>query len=114
MKYPIKTDIKNDVKIFYIEWELDESSSDDIFESVYNEILEENTSKNILNFEWVKYLNSRSIWNMLYLFSRVEKRDKELYISSCQENVKDILEIVGITSIIKVVDSEEEAIEKLS
>jgi hypothetical protein len=36
-----------------------------------------------------------------------------MYISDCSDGVKDILELVGITTIIPTVDTEKEALERL-
>jgi hypothetical protein len=36
-----------------------------------------------------------------------------MYISNCDEGVKDVLELVGITTIIPTVDTVEEAIAEL-
>jgi hypothetical protein len=37
-----------------------------------------------------------------------------MYISNCSDGVKDILELVGITTIITTVDTEKEAVEAIS
>jgi anti-anti-sigma regulatory factor len=37
-----------------------------------------------------------------------------MYISNCDESVKDVLELVGITTIIPTVDTEEIALEALT
>jgi hypothetical protein len=37
-----------------------------------------------------------------------------MYISNCDEGVKDVLELVGITTIIPTVDSVEDAIKEMS
>jgi len=36
-----------------------------------------------------------------------------MHISNCDEGVKDVLELVGITTIIPTVDTEEEALEAM-
>jgi hypothetical protein len=37
-----------------------------------------------------------------------------MYISNCDEGVKDVLELVGITTIIPTVDTEKEALDAMA
>jgi anti-anti-sigma regulatory factor len=37
-----------------------------------------------------------------------------MYITNCDDSVKDVLELVGITTIVPTVDTEEEAIKELN
>jgi anti-anti-sigma factor len=62
----------------------------------------------------LKYLNSKSIWYIADVFSNIEDTNGQMVISNCSEWVKDILELVGITTIIPTVDDEKEAIETIS
>jgi anti-anti-sigma factor len=64
--------------------------------------------------EGLKYLNSKSIGYIADVFSNVEDNNGKMYISNCSEGVKDILELVGITTIIPTFDDQKEAIEKMS
>jgi len=105
---------KNWVTIFNITGELDETNADKIFTGIYKEI-GEFTGKNILlNLSGLRYLNSKSIWYIADIFSNVEESDSKMYISNCDEGVKDVLELVWITTIIPTVDTEEEAIKAMS
>ena len=70
--------------------------------------------KIIFNFSGLKYLNSKSIGYIADVFSNVEDNDGQMYISNCDEVVKDVLELVGITTIVPTVESEAEAVSAMA
>lgn len=98
------------IMIFEFAWELDETNSDKTFWSLYKTIWEFAWKKLIFNFSWLKYLNSKSIGYIADIFSNIEEGQGKMYITNCLEWVKDVLELVWITSIIPTVDDEQEAI----
>lgn len=108
-----KKDI-NGVLVFTLSWELDETNADKTFKGIYDQIGDFSGKKIIFNLHWVKYVNSKSIWYIADIFSNIEENDGKMYISNCNESVKDILELVGITTIVPTVDTEEEALKELS
>lgn len=98
------------IMIFEFAWELDETNADKTFGWLYKTIWDFTWKKVIFNFSWLKYLNSKSIWYIADIFSNIEESAWKIYITNCQEWVKDVLELVWITSIIPIADKEEEAI----
>lgn len=105
---------KNWIIIFNISWELDETNSDKTFTWIYKQIWDFKDKKVILNLSGLKYLNSKSIWYIADIFSNIEEADSKMYISNCEEWVKDVLELVWITTIVPTVESQEEAIKAMS
>lgn len=101
---------ENWVLIFEFAWELDETNADKTFTSIYENIGSFEWKKIILNFSWLKYLNSKSIWYIADIFSNVDENDWKMCICECKEWVKDVLELVWITTIISTVATEEEAL----
>ena len=110
----IKKTEQNNVLIFEFAWELDETNADKTFKDIYEQIGDFSDKKIIFNMQWLKYLNSKSIWYIADVFSNIEDNDWEMYISNCDEGVKDVLELVWITTIIPTVDTLEEALSELS
>jgi anti-anti-sigma factor len=102
------------ILIFKFTWELDETNADKTFKSMYEIIDDFSWKKIIFNMEWLKYLNSKSIGYIADVFSNIEDNDGQMYISNCDEWVKDVLDLVWITTIIPTVDSEKEAISEMS
>jgi len=105
---------ENWILIFEFNWELDETNADKTFNAIYEQIWDFSDKKIIFNMSNLKYLNSKSIWYIADIFSNIEDNDWEMYISNCDEWVKDVLELVWITTIVPTVDTVEEAIEALS
>ena len=68
------------------------------------------TKKIIFNLKNLKYLNSKSIWYIADVFSNLEDKQGKMQICECDTGVKDVLELVGITTIISTVTTEAEAI----
>lgn len=101
------------VIIFEFVWELDETNADKTFKNIYDGIGDFAGKKIIFNLKWLKYLNSKSIGYIADIFSNIEDNNWKMYISDCSDGVKDILELVGITTIIPTVDTEKEALERL-
>lgn len=104
---------KEGVLIFTFSGELDETNADNTFKDIYEQIGDFKNKKIIFNMSGLKYLNSKSIGYIADVFSNIEDNEWEMYISNCDEGVKDVLELVGITTIIPTVDTELEALEEL-
>ena len=101
------------INIFEFSGELDETNADKTFKSIYDQIWEFEGKNIIFNLTGLKYLNSKSIGYIADVFSNIEDTDGKMYITNCTDWVKDILELVWITTIIPTVDTEKEAIEAI-
>lgn len=110
----VKKREQGDISIFDFIGELDETNADKTFTGIYEQIWDFSDKKILFNLTGLKYLNSKSIWYIADVFSNLEDNDGLMYISDCDEGVKDVLELVGITTIIPTVDTESEAIEAMS
>ena len=110
----IKKTEQDGILIFEFVGELDETNADKIFKDIYEQIGDFSDKKIIFNMAGLKYLNSKSIWYIADVFSNIEDNDWEMYISNCDEGVKDVLELVWITTIIPTVDTIEEALSELA
>ncbi len=105
---------EGDVIVFDFAGELDETNADNTFTSVYEQIGDFSDKKILFNLAGLKYLNSKSIGYIADVFSNLEDNDGLMHISNCDEGVKDVLELVGITTIIPTVDTEKEALEAMA
>ncbi len=103
----------NGILVFELSGELDETNADKTFKGIYDDIWDFADKKIVLNLSWVKYVNSKSIGYIADIFSNIEENEWKMYISNPTESVKDILELVGITTIVPTVDTEEEALKEL-
>ncbi len=105
---------ENWIFIFSFKWELDETNADKTFNGIYKDIWDFKDKKIIFDFSWLKYLNSKSIGYIADIYSNIEDAGSQMYITNCDEGVKDVLELVWITTIVPTVDTIEEAIKELS
>ncbi|MDD3145044.1 MAG: STAS domain-containing protein [Candidatus Gracilibacteria bacterium] len=105
---------ENGIIIFEFTGELDETNADKTFKSIYDAIGDFGNKKIILNMSGLKYLNSKSIGYIADVFSNIEDNEGQMQISNCSEGVKDILELVGITTIVPTVADEKDAIKAMS
>lgn len=102
------------VLVFDFSGELDETNADKTFSNIYEQIWDFSDKKILFNLAGLKYLNSKSIWYIADVFSNLEDNDGLMHISNCDEGVKDVLELVGITTIIPTVSTEKEALEAMA
>lgn len=100
----------NGIFIFEFNGELDETNADKTFKTIYDQVGDFDGKNIIFNLSGLKYLNSKSIGYIADVFSNIEDADGKMVISNCSDGVKDILELVGITTIIPTVDTEAEAL----
>ena len=105
---------ENGIIIFTFSWELDETNADKTFKSLYKSIWDFAWVNIIFNFQWLIYMNSKSIWYIADIYSKIEDNEWKMYITNCSNWVKDILDLVWITTIIPMVDTLEQAIKEIS
>ncbi len=115
METPIDVKKSQDgaVIIFEFTGELDETNADKTFTNIYEQIGDFSDKNILFNLAGLKYLNSKSIGYIADVFSNIEDNDGKMYISNCDEGVKDVLELVGITTIIPTVDTQEDALNNM-
>lgn len=104
---------KDWILVFEFDGELDETNADKTFKQVYEDIGGFEDKKILFKMTNLKYINSKSIGYIADVYSNIEENDSKMMISNCTEGVKDILELVGITTIIPTVDTQEEAIAEM-
>ncbi|MDP5039018.1 MAG: STAS domain-containing protein [Candidatus Gracilibacteria bacterium] len=104
---------ENGIFIFEFNGELDETNADKTFTKIYNEVGSFEDKKIIFSLDNLKYLNSKSIGYIADIFSNLEDNNGNMVICNCNEGVKDVLELVGITTIITTLDTINEALEEL-
>lgn len=110
----IKAKNISDVLVFEFHGELDETNADKTFTSIYNAIGDFTGKKILFNLVGLKYLNSKSIGYIADIFSNTEDGSGNMTICNMTEEVKDTLELVGITTIISVFENEEEALASMA
>ena len=98
------------IKIANISGQLDESNIDEKIKSIYN-VIEQvpNSLKLLLNLENLDYMNSKSIGYLTDIYGKVMKGSGVMVISSAKANITDILQVVGLTQLVKTFPNMDEA-----
>jgi anti-anti-sigma factor len=103
-------DGKTPLKIIRIEGQLDESNVDDKAQEMYDlvEGLEEGTFL-IFDLEGLTYMNSKSIGFLTDWHLKVAGKKGEILLARARENIIDILNVVGLTQIVRSFTTIDEA-----
>jgi anti-anti-sigma factor len=98
------------LKIIKIAGQLDESNVDEEAKKVYS-LIEQNPTKLslILDFEELEYMNSKSIGYLTDWYGKIFENGGKVIIAKSKPNILDILEVVGLTQLIKNYPTIEEA-----
>jgi len=108
-----KVETYEDILIFCLSWEFDETNVDKTFEEIYTHIWNFQDKKIILDFENILYINSKTVWYIADILSKTEESDWIICLSHCTKAVKDVLVIVWLTTIIPTLETLEEAIQHI-
>lgn len=109
-----KSSTNTGVKIFTFQGELDETNVDTTFPNIIWDVWTFEWAKTLFNFSGLTYLNSKSIGYIADIAQRTEDGKGKFVLSNISPEVRDTLDLVGITSIIPIFESEESALIELS
>lgn len=104
------TDATKIIKLIAIAGQLDESNVDDKAQEIYAVINQ--TPKNlfmIFDFEQLEYMNSKSIGYLTDWFGKVTEGGGKIMIIKAKPNIIDILQVIGLTQLIPMYATLEEA-----
>jgi len=97
------------LKIVHIAGQLDESNIDEKIQEIYK--LVEATPKNLsllIDMERLEYMNSKSIGYITDLYGKITQSGGLIAIAMAQPNIIDILQVVGLTQLIKTFNTMDE------
>ncbi|PIQ77020.1 hypothetical protein COV82_06675 [Candidatus Peregrinibacteria bacterium CG11_big_fil_rev_8_21_14_0_20_46_8] len=98
------------VKLVKFAGQLDESNVDDKAKEIYAII--ESVPQGlflIFDFSELEYMNSKSIGYLTDWYTKLTERQGSIIIAQAKPNILDILQVVGLTQLIKSVGTLEEA-----
>ena len=98
------------IKIVHISGQLDESNVDEKIKEVYH-VLESNPKELnlVCDLEKLEYMNSKSIRYLTDLYGKISDAGGQIAIANAKPNILDILQVVGLTQLIKTFGSIDEA-----
>jgi anti-sigma B factor antagonist len=89
---------------------LDTQTSPDALKQL-KQLIEEGARKILVNFEALEYISSAGLHILLTAAKQLKSVDGELRVCGLNEVVKEVFEISGFVTILKVLGSEAEALE---
>ena len=96
-------------KVIAFAGQLDETNVDGEAKKIYQVIEEMAEPHLILDLENLTYMNSKSIGYVTDWYSRTAAKNGRIVIARPRPNILDILKVVGITQIIPILETIEEA-----
>ena len=97
------------VKLLKISGQLDESNVDEKAQIVYEVLTKTPDTSLIMDLENLDYMNSKSIGYLTDWYGKVSGSNGKMAILKAKPNINDVLEVVGLTQLIPVFQSVEEA-----
>lgn len=88
--------------------QLDETNIEEQAKKIYA-ILEGETKNLIFDFSELTYLNSKSIGYIADWQQKISQKGGKLVIVGAKDNIFDILDVVGLTNIMEIVETTEQA-----
>lgn len=88
--------------VIAISGQLDETNVDEQSKQIYDLLEKEGANINlILDISELSYMNSKSIGYLTDWYTKVNEAGGKLVVSGAQDNVLDVLTVVGITNLIQ-------------
>lgn len=98
------------IKLVTISGQLDESNIDEKSKQIYDLINQTPQNLNlILNLENLEYMNSKSIGYLTDWYGKISAANGKIVIMKAKQNIADILNVVGLTQLIPMFATVEEA-----
>lgn len=98
------------IKLIKFVGQLDESNVDEKAKMIYEVINANAQGLNLIfDFEGLEYMNSKSIGYLTDWYTKLSEKQGAIIIAKARPNIIDILQVVGITQLIKTVGTLDEA-----
>lgn len=96
----IKKQNENNALIIVLEGEIDKSTSGAFRDTVTPWMENEPVAKVIYDFSGLKFINSEGIGLIMSFHTKLLKREKKDIFVGLQKNVKDVFDLIGLTTLI--------------
>lgn len=97
--------------IVYLEGRLDVTVATDVEEQLIKLIDDEGEKHIILNLEQVEYMSSSGFRACIAILRKLKQRDGSLKLCNIRPSVKRIFDVIELTSLFDIYDSEEAALQ---
>lgn len=113
----IKLDIedmpgKADTKLIHFDGDLDSTNVETTLEVITN-LFHEGVVNLVADFKKLRYVNSTGLGILLHISKTAKEREGHFKIAEVNENVYEIIEIIGANTLLDIYDSVEDAFNSL-
>lgn len=105
----IKEQNVNDVTVLAVDGEIDLNSSPTMRKK-FEELINKNVSKIIINFQNVSYIDSSGLATVIEMLQRLKKVQGQLRLTNMSEKIKNLFEITKIDKLFQMYTSEQDAL----
>ncbi len=92
--------------------DLDATNSDNVCDQI-TEMINNGIINLVADFNKLRYVNSTGLGVLLHINKTAKEKGGSFKISNVNENVYEIIEIIGATALLEIFDSVEEALKTL-
>lgn len=104
---------KNQVLIIRLVGELDHHTAEELRKQVEETIEKQSINHILLNLEELSFMDSSGLGVILGRYKRIKQHDGQMIICAISPSIYRLFELSGMFKILKIVDSEEQALESL-
>lgn len=102
----------NDVAILSLKGRLNVTTTSEL-EQAFNKLLEENQTKVLVECRELEYISSAGLRVLLTAAKQFKKISGEIALAGLNQNVKQVFEISGFTSIFTIYTTRDEAVKSM-
>lgn len=116
MKYThkISSDEIDSIPVILIEGDMTSDADTDV-KRVYSQLLDKyEMDKIIINFEKTKYINSSGIATLINIIQNINEKNGKIAFVGMSEHFQKVMDIVGITDFVQILDTNPEAVKAIS
>ncbi len=116
MKYThkISSDEVDSIPVILIEGDMTSDADTDV-KRVYSQLLDKyEMDKIIINFEKTKYINSSGIATLINIIQNINEKNGKIAFVGMSEHFQKVMDIVGITDFVQILDTNPEAVKAIS
>lgn len=113
-KFEVSDTNKTGTKLVKISGQLDETNLPEMSAALDPMVTENGVENVILNFDNLEFLNSKVIGYLADFHSRLDAANRHMVISGASDSVTDILELVGLTTLVSCYPSDDAALQDLN
>ena len=105
----VKTEVKNDMTVCYVEGEIDINTAPDI-KKAFEKLTAKKTPKIVINLTKVTYVDSSGLATLVEMLKKMRSYGGRMRLTNMSNKIKSLFEITKLEKLFEIVADEAEAI----